>query len=141
MSRAYLFIETGEVRPPKLGDIFLHDGENPTVADMNYYAMQSLILTRHEIEIPDKATRLTVIPERFIEGGCYGHSYDPTRIPIPRPKKKVKKWRWVKFLADNDLNEPVGTITGPSGHYSDSDDEIDRAHWRKIPETMIEVEE
>ena len=103
-------------------------------AVINFFQDNGKFEATHEIEVPDGAYE------------CHGHFHNHQGrtnsfcIPIYHPKK-VKKWRWVKFLADNDLNEPVGTITGPSGHYSDSDDEIDRAHWRKIPETMIEVEE
>ena len=87
--KAYLFIETGEVRQPRHGECFINMMGN--CIQHGDSDEDRVILTRHEIEIPDKATRLTVIPERFIEGGCYGHSYDPTRVPIPRPKKTVKK--------------------------------------------------
>ena len=89
MSRAYLFIETGEVRKAH-NEWRLEDGDclHSIHTDMDYP-----ILTRHEIEIPDDATILHCWPGDV-------RSSEILHFPIPRPKVKVKKTVEVSLYKD-----------------------------------------
>jgi len=128
--KAYLFIE-GEKRPPKPGDCFIN-GNGDVDLSVMHFTENRLVLTRHEIEIPEGATqfRYAVICD---DPMCNrGQS-----IPIPRPKK-VKRWWW-NFEDDNAAD---GFST--SGPYTEEEVKADypNAKWyHRIDETMIEVEE
>ena len=96
-------------------------------AVINFFQDNGKFEATHEIEIPEGTT---LFQYQTNKGDLYGH------FPIPRPKKKVKKWRWV-------LRHPYisNTIFVSSAAYSDDEiAKIDNA-VRKIDETMIEVEE
>lgn len=112
--KAYLFIETGEIRQPKAGEYFsISSGVLKCVADR--VVMPSPILTRHEIEIPEGANGLTLVPY----DGAIPQIFDRITIPLPRPKKKVKKTVYlsVRYYDGHptysvyDINEP------PEGSY------------------------
>ena len=90
MSRAYLFIETGEVRKAH-NEWRLEDGD---CLHSIHTGMDYPILTRHEIEIPDDATILHCWPGDV-------RSSEILHFPIPRPKKKVKKCQYVTFNTDH----------------------------------------
>ena len=83
--KAYLFIETGEVRSPKKGEWF-KDTNGGTYQSDGMYNLIFPILTRHEIEIPEKFTEV-----KIIAGSLCDINAVVRIIPIPRPKKKVKK--------------------------------------------------
>lgn len=95
--KAYLFIETGEVKEPIRNQYFICD---------RGYAMECngpgfeprRILTRHEIEVPEEAD---VLHWHFHDSsGCRLMSDIDDSIPLPRPKKMVKKWRW--YIVERD---------------------------------------
>lgn len=90
--KAYLFVETGEVKPVKPGDYYLDDG-GVKRAFMGNKHHTDTILTRHEIEVPEGATYLAIEPLR--DGlpirGTIEHPWHYISIPLPRPKKMVKK--------------------------------------------------
>lgn len=132
--KAYLFIETGEVRPPKDGEYYVL-GKNMVIHSGQNYSPDSPILTRHEIEVPEGAT--------FFQYQIGGNGFSWSNgtmgyIPIPRPKKKVKKWRWYM----DDWAHPGGVHVSPSHHTEEDAKRIYEAHkfLCKIPETEIEVE-
>lgn len=94
--KAYLFIETGEIRQPKAGEYFsISSGVLKCVADR--VVMPSPILTRHEIPIPEGANDLLV---DFSKDGLLYHAL--THCPLPRPKK-VKKWQWLYRSRNGDF--------------------------------------
>lgn len=97
MKKAYLFIETGEVRTMQKGDWYIRqladapgsDVFNSTIYEAvggNQLYPPVTILDRHEIEVPDDADQLQIHP--VVKGQ---RSWNGTYIPIPRPKRKVKK--------------------------------------------------
>jgi len=95
--KAYLFIETGEERCPERGEYFINvfgscsrRGEVPIGT--------RCILTHHEIEIPYGANNMTVAFQNI--NGCLRGSISHVEIPIPRPKKKVKKTVEVSLYKD-----------------------------------------
>ena len=119
--KAYLFIETGEVRPT-VGEEYIRVGTSCCGQNVNS-CTEYPILQRHKIELPDNATYIDV------NYGCNEIGFKPVsyyRAIVPRPKNKVKKWRWVNV---ND-----GSITEHSDYQPSYS-------YRKIPETMIEVTE
>ena len=90
--KAYVFIETGELREPKDGEWFLNIGGQPVRCNRDYGT--KVIVTRHEIDIPDRATLLKIVPVK--EEPCdINQVFNAIDVPAPRVKKKVKKWRWV----------------------------------------------
>jgi (2Fe-2S) ferredoxin len=86
----YYYHFTGEVRPPKKGEFYVRgDIGYPYRADMDMTedGFIRYIYTRHEIEVPEGSY--------FAEIGFTGYS-NTVCIPLsPRPKPKVKKWKWV----------------------------------------------
>lgn len=138
--KAYLFIETGEVRTPKTGEWYYDNTRQIFQSRRDFQLVAAPILTPHEIEIPDGATLFQYQTNKgelyhFYreEGICsYGH------FPIPRPKRKVKKWRWVYQDASTGevcITSEYHKIGGGLGNNV-------HAKWcRQIPETEIEVEE
>lgn len=88
----------------------------------------------NEFEIPEWATQANVDCVRADDVIHTLHKF-----PLPRPKKKVKKWRWVisppQYLKDN---KPYLTI-----HLTEEEArEIPDNMWvHRIDETKIEVEE
>ena len=103
--KAYLFIETGEVRQPRHGECFMNMMGN--CIQHGDSDEDRVILTRHEIEIPNDAIDLIVEPwgqKGCISLMCYSAS-------IPRPKKKVKKCQYVTINSDN-LGRKRAEVTG-----------------------------
>lgn len=82
----------------------------------------------HEIEVPDKFTEL-----KLVAGSLCDINAVVRIFPIPRPKKKVKKWRWWTEL--NGIKVETAQ--------EKSEDEMVEANmqWHKISSTEIEVEE
>ena len=109
-------------------------------AQLSFFHDNGKFEATHEIEIPDGAT---LFQYQTNEGHLY-HFYREEGIcsyghfPIPRPKKKVKKWWW-DFEDDNAAD---GFLT--VGPYTEEEVKADypNAKWyHRIDETMIEVEE
>jgi hypothetical protein len=86
-------------------------------------------LDGHEIDIPEGATTLTVQAR-----GCC-NSPPARHIAIPRPKRLVKKWRWVVGFRHR---EPIFTST----HHANQEelyDKFGKIEWcTAIAETEIE---
>jgi hypothetical protein len=85
----------------------------------------------HEVEVPDTAHALSLHGQRSVDNYFYIKD-----IPLPRPKKKVKKWQWVIS---------VKNIPEITSHYYSSD-EANHAfggckYKMLIPQTEIEVED
>ena len=134
--KAYLFIETGEVRDPKDGELFMTPSGG-ILRCKGDFGKRS-ILTRHEIEIPEGLEGVSISGWGLDCGQCKKQVPCLANIPIPRPKKKVKKWKWLACA-------PGGSPFISGSHYSESE-------WRKeyapihewshsIPQTEIEAEE
>lgn len=128
--KAYLFIETGEMKKPKDGEWYYDNNDHSiTQSDRDFKFVDAPILTRHEIEIPDGATEIGYTFKTPLCGAKF--------IPTPRPKKKVKKWRWV-------IATKKGKDVGTTTHMTES--ELHRIYpnqkwYHRIDETEIEVEE
>ena len=84
--RAYLFIEK-EVKIPTEGDWFMTPDGDMYQAGL-YETELHPIFTRHEIKVPEGTENLVLSPV------LYGKHLGNMSIPIPRPKKKVKKYIW-----------------------------------------------
>lgn len=90
----------------------------------------------HEIEIPAGAT---MFQYQTTNGSLYAFYRDDNirsygHFPIPRPKRKVKKWKYAFVVANE--------IVCQTQHLSE--DEVARMTCygpKRIDETMIEVEE
>ena len=64
----------------------------------------------HEIKIPERATHIRLMPER--DEGSVMSVLIPTPIfPIPRPKKKVKRWQYITINSDR-FGRKRGEVTG-----------------------------
>lgn len=126
----YLFMPTGEIRPPKVNEWYmLDDGAFNYWHD--WYANNSPfpIFTRHEIEVPETTEFITVIP---FNGP--GDNTKSTYIEIKKPKPKVKKWMWaISYIDTNNYNTTVGKFTEKevTTHYPE------RKWYHKIDETMV----
>ena len=86
----------------------------------------------HEIEIPDGADKFH--HEMTDRDGYVSRGW----VPIPRPKKKVKKWYWVVGRKINDgfwANSTHRTEEEIKAHFPEV------GWYHRIDETMIEVEE
>ena len=87
--KAYLFIE-GETKIPTEGDWAIDVDGIIFQADM-HEREEFLVLNRHEIEIPERAITFIAFPSECPINCCVKGA----AFPIPRPKKKVKKWQWL----------------------------------------------
>jgi hypothetical protein len=128
--KAYLFIETGEVRCPKSANWFLR-GNTPELCFVSSMCEKLPILTRHEIDVPDGTDYLNIIP---IPSGLEGSEHFKS-IPIPRPKKKVEKWRCEGRLDGFKITTELITFDEAQmlSRYVDG--------LYRMEDTMIEVEE
>lgn len=139
MAKAYLFIETGEVRGPKKGDWY----DNRCVADITRNApikiqhtdydfckgVDAPIYACHEIEIPEDTKDAYIA---FSKDWASLPPFHAVVIPIPKPKKKVKKWRWWA-----DLNG----IRVETAQEKSEDEMVDAGmQWHKISSSEVEVE-
>lgn len=79
----------GEERHPKNGEFYQRPNGEIIQAEGEYQRAWPVVI-RHEIEIPDRATRFYGMVDRPLTAK---HCMATTicNIPIPRPKKKVKK--------------------------------------------------
>lgn len=134
--KAYLFIETGEVRQVKNGEYYLADGDVMR-RDLSYPTDGAYtIVTRHEIPIPEGAENFNWdFDHKVFRNSQFNKDWG--NIPIPRPKKKVKKWRCV---LSNPFIDDGGIFISSKAY---SDDEISKLGniVQKINSTEIEVEE
>lgn len=126
--KAYLEL-IGETRLPKKGELYLASMGQIFTAGHDYQNDRYPMVTRHEIEIPD-----------YVDAMNYGFSNSQFTgirtgsIPIPRPKKKAKKWKYAFVVANE--------IVCQTQHLSE--DEVARMTCygpKRIDETEIEVEE
>ena len=131
MSRAYLFIETGEVREPKEGEWIFSNRCLPCFRLATAEDKKSLFFTCHEIDIPEGADYLYVGMESDKGPGYQRTIYSD--IEVHRPKRKVKKWRWWTTI-----NGVEVTTSEPF-----SEDEMVEKNliWHKVSSSEIEVEE
>ncbi len=114
--KVYLFIETGEIRNPLRDEWCLDIHGQPSQG--RFIAVAGHIVTRHEIEIPDNAQAVSVVP--------------------PKPKKTVRKWQYVAINQDS-RGRKRAEISG----WLTAKEAVDRGlpEVRKVYETMVEVEE
>lgn len=99
--KAYLFIETGEVREPQTGEWGIDDDGWIVPWNDDSADEKETILTRHEIEINPLADILTVSQGNKGVPLCI----EWKEIPIPRPKKKVTRWKWYIVEEDDTTDE------------------------------------
>lgn len=121
-----VFVPTGETRCPKEGEWYLSDNAHYYKARIAFDS-EWPIFTRHKIDVPTNAQRFHY---QFDEGFKSG------MLSLPRPKVKVKRWRWV-------VNE-FSSVFITEGHYTEDElrETLSEMEWyHKIPETEIEVEE
>lgn len=129
----YLFLPTGETRQPNKGEWWTYsDGQmlyGPSSFDHAIYV-------RHEIDVPSGVDSLrygfsnTNGPAVVRVGAC----------PIPKPKRKVKKWKWVYEMSTGGRE-----LTISCTHFA-TEEELRNARsvgsWcRPIPETEKEFTE
>ena len=103
--KAYLFIETGEVRNPNSTEWFMSNTGNPMQGGGCFYGDRN-ILTRHEIEIPEKFTEIKIIAGSLCDLNAVVRIF-----PIPHPKKKVKKCQYITINSDH-CGRKRGEVTG-----------------------------
>jgi len=120
------FIEfIGETRYPKAGDLIMRQSGAIARVSVNHTYVVFPIVTRHEIDIPDGANILTV----QTRGTC--NTLPAIHIPIPRPKKKVKKWIY-------EFNHR-GIAWRSTVHLSEAEYDAQYMSGHKVLETEIEV--
>jgi len=131
--KGYLFIDAGEVRQAKCDEFYTNCYGEIFRVEGTITSGERNVVTRHEINIPDGAERLTVFPGSLID-----ENINVTVISLPHPKKKVKKWEWIvgythrakmvwehKYCTEDEIK-----------------DHAPGADWyHKIDETETEVEE
>jgi hypothetical protein len=92
--KAYLFIETGEVRTPKVGEYFINCLGNPHSNVAYEDPAPSPILARHVIRLAD-GTAGVYLESYKMENGQRACYQTHGTFDIPRPKRKVRKWRFL----------------------------------------------
>ena len=80
-------------RPPKKGEWYVPECWDLKGADClqagTDFETPRVCVSRHEIEVPDWATEMMTF-------FCGEHKESTAKmIPIPLPKKRVKKWQWL----------------------------------------------
>lgn len=127
-----------EKRPPKEGDYYMTELYAPdnyiTRQNNNDATATRQCYVKHEVEVPEGATTLTY---NFWKGVKILEA--PHEIPLPQPRKKVKKWQWEIRL---------NTITTQTtNHFSEEGFRemmnrinTENMQWCKILDSMIEVE-
>lgn len=127
-----IIIPTGEKRPPKLGEYFMDDKGAWGVAVNDWQVTVFDIGVAHQVEVPDNVTFL--IPT----WGCYAITKDS--VPLPRPKKLIKKWQWLVGTRDALKG---GEVYVPHGYWDRATaTEFWGSRWicQPILETEMEVE-
>jgi hypothetical protein len=104
--KAYLFIETGENRNPRVGEWYYDRTHQIMQSKQNFQFVPAPILIRHEmeIEIPQDTDRIRFC---FSKEAMAKFLFD---IPIPQPKK-VKKWQYITINSDR-FGRKRGEVTG-----------------------------
>ena len=135
-----ILVPSGEERIPKIDEFYEScvNGRALQYLKGNDLTGNRMILKAHEVEVPDWHECWIAHKAR---------EYDSTmrwrEIPLPRPKKKVKKWQWVlKNIMSTRTNS---TYFVSLKHYATSQDAVED-HFNvhavlRINETEIEVEE
>ena len=103
--KAYVFIETGEVKIPVKGE-YVREDNCIYLTNRDHCHGALPILTRHEIRIQEKTTALNITP--MIEATMM-HMQEQY-VPIPQPKK-VKKWQYITINSDR-FGRKRGEVTG-----------------------------
>lgn len=139
--KAYLFIPTGEVRPPEKDEHYLDDDGKIEISH-GKGCVEFPIIQRHEIDISPETHRIDIVEvrkERFI-----------TTQSIMLNKPKVKKWLWVvkqRIYNNPSIGWQRNHIPFLSNYLTEKQVnaaicEHKRWEWaHKIDETMIEEEE
>ena len=101
-------------------------------AVLHFFQDNGTFEATHEIEIPEKFTEVKIIVGSLCDLGAVVRI-----LPIPRPKAKVPKWRWVIPTKKGTAHTIVGPLT---------EEEVHRYYpnqmwYHRIDETMVEVEE
>jgi hypothetical protein len=124
-----IIIPTGETRAPGKGEYAFDN--NRWIGATDYWYGAYPIGIAHEIEVPDTAHALSLHGQRSVADYFYIKD-----IPLPRPKKKVKKWQWAL---------PCRVGDGCFNTFHMTEDEMKKTFipiwYHKIDETEIEVEE
>lgn len=121
----YVFVPTGDVRPPKKGEWCRNNDGDIWLEGRDYCYEPGQIGTMHEIDVPEGTTQLVYGFNPFSR--CH---YPPKTIDLPR--KKVKQW--VHLYLDR-----YGRIQ--AGNILDREDGLksDRHDWRYLNTVEVEV--
>ena len=132
--KAYLFIE-GETRLAKQGEWYMTSRGEIYYVEGSTTRGERNVLTRHEIEIPEKFTEIKIIAGSLCDLNAVVRIF-----PIPRPKK-VKKWFWL--VEDKSYcNAGYYNANGVLRTEEEIKQTFPNAKWyHRIDETMIEVPE
>ncbi|MEN6320693.1 MAG: hypothetical protein ABFD82_18295 [Syntrophaceae bacterium] len=131
--KAYLFIETGEVRAHENGEWGM-DGAGWISSGHKQNICNGTILTRHEIEINPRANEIHVTQHR----GEMELKKEISRRIFDIPRPKVKKWQWLckeRATGKYYMTDPI-----TQKDFDDWDKCMVEIIYR-IDETEIEVEE
>lgn len=129
-----VFVPTGEIRQLKLNDWYFCDNMWFQWINNNMSVESHPIGIWHQIEVPSNADAIS------ISAICSNPVQYPqiAHFPIPRPKKKVKKWQWVlSCISSQEAFVPAGYYTeeGIKQAYPN------RGYYHKVMETEIETDE
>ncbi len=133
--KAYLFVPTGEVRPPKKDEHYLDDDGGIEISH-GKGCVEFPIIQRHEIDVPEGIRHLDVVAYPYLATSEGVNFLRIASILLTKPK--VKKWKWECG------NEGYGIIWRTTKPYSEEEmkqlylNHIEDYH--KIPETEIEGE-
>lgn len=150
----YIIVPTREVRTPVKNEYYYTDGEWYRLRSDNSCQSKYPIGIRHVLEVPDNLNYIHIYHANIRPWSkdnqppacVISETYPDTRItiPIPHPKKKVKKWQWLCI-------DELGNYFLSVGKYKDIDElsnvfsndtcSSECKVIRPIEETMEEVEE
>jgi len=129
--KAYIEFIGNEDRRPKTGERFEDENGSIVVACYDHEEIRRIVI-RHEIEIPGHLSEIGIFPTKM------GYSSPMVVIPIPHPKKKVKKCQYVTIGTDH-CGRKRGEVTG----WLTNKEAMERGlePEDRIYQTEIEVEE
>jgi len=111
--------------------IFNTSGEILKMGEWGEVEFDPKAIAEHQIEISDLATRLNVLEYSEANKIVSGHD-----IPLPRAKKKVKKW--VSFFRDSDGDVLISGSGMKPYLYDSKEEALENNHLCAVE---IEVEE